>query len=102
VTTATCTTGVFCVKNGGGSGGAEVCGCTQAQRWLCPGIVVGGDGGVGAFDAGSIPDLGNVPMCAAGTANFAACSAEGTYCTGVGQFGCACVMAPGGLRWACL
>jgi hypothetical protein len=99
VTTATCTTGLVCVKS---SASPELCGCTQAQRWICPGIVLGGDGGIGAFDAGTLPDVGgNIQACATGTASGAACTTEGALCTGVGTLGCACAMALGSLRWVC-
>jgi hypothetical protein len=96
--TATCTTGVICVK---GTGPAEGCGCTQMQRWFCPGIIIGGDGGVGTFDGGSRPDVAGVQACPTGTATGVTCSSEGALCTGVGTFGCACTTALGSLRWLC-
>jgi hypothetical protein len=103
VATATCTTGLLCVKPSTG-GPAEGCGCTQAQRWFCPGITLGGDGGVSPPDSGTLPDAAGVAACPAGTATGAVCTSVGDVCTGgTGHtVGCGCLMGPGGLRWACL
>jgi hypothetical protein len=99
VLTATCATGTLCVRPSTG-GAPEGCGCTQAQRWFCPGIVIGADGGV--TDSGTTPDLAGVPACPAGTASGGSCPTEGTVCTGAGSLGCACSMLAGSLRWFCL
>jgi hypothetical protein len=99
VATGTCTTGVICVRIGTG-GSPEGCGCTLAQRWICPGIGIGADGGLAPSDGG-VPDVAGVPACTAGTTSGGSCSTQGAVCTGVGMFGCACTMLAGSLRWFC-
>lgn len=98
VTTATCTMGTICVRQG--PSGPDGCGCTIGQRWFCPGI--GADGGLGPLDSGVVPDVAGVPACAPGTASGVSCSPEGAVCAGAGSLGCACATAFGGLRWFCL
>ncbi|HEY0714907.1 MAG TPA: hypothetical protein VGF45_19660, partial [Polyangia bacterium] len=83
VSTAACTSGNLCVQATG-----EVCGCLPSDRWFCPGIVVGSDGGVTVPDAAA--DAASAPVCAAGTMSGDPCSTVGDFCRIPGSLGCGC------------
>ena len=99
VATATCATGNICVRPTT-SGEAEACGCTNLQRWFCPGWWSAAMVGVSLPDAGA-PDVAGIAACATGTASGVTCPAQGEVCRGAGSLGCYCTTLAGGLRWVC-